>query len=135
MAIKKISEFVSATPTSEDKILFEHNGSGKSTALADLPIPTKVQTALNDKADESSRLRAVRRSITASQWAYDSLLYLGIHNGNPIVSIKTSSGYVVPATVPNDPMWYAAVYHVDGTRITSGTFTLEVVYLYKGIES
>ena len=36
MAIKKISEFVSATPTSEDKILFEHNGAGKSATISDV---------------------------------------------------------------------------------------------------
>lgn len=36
MAIKKISEFVAATPTSEDKILFEHNGAGKSATISDV---------------------------------------------------------------------------------------------------
>ena len=95
-----------------------------------------VQDELYNKADESSRLRAARKSVTSSQWAYDSILYLGIHSGeNSIVSIKASSGYAMPATIPNDPMWYAALYRVDGTRITSGTQTLEVTYLYKGIES
>ena len=94
-----------------------------------------VKDKLDNKADESSRLRAVRRSITSSQWAYDSVLYLGVHTGeSSIVSIKTSYGYAVPVTVPDDPMWYAALYRVDGTRITSGTHTLEVTYIYKGIE-
>lgn len=82
----------------------------------------------------SSRLRAVRRSVTSSQWACDSVLYLGIHGGNSIVSINTSYGYAVPVTVPDDPMWYAALYRVDGTRITLGTHTLEIIYVYKGIE-
>lgn len=36
MAIRKISEFVSAVPTSEDKILFEHNGSGKSCSIGEV---------------------------------------------------------------------------------------------------
>ena len=49
MAIKAISQFDAATPTSNDKILFEQNGEGKSTALADLPISTKAQAALNTK--------------------------------------------------------------------------------------
>lgn len=49
MAIKTISQFDAATPTSNDKILFEQNGEGKSTALADLPISTKAQAALNTK--------------------------------------------------------------------------------------
>lgn len=95
-----------------------------------------VQDKLDSKADESSRLRAIKRSITSSQWAYDSLLYLGIHrSGTSIVSIENSSGYAVPAVVPDDPMWYAALFKVDGTRFTSGTHTLEVTYLHKGIES
>lgn len=35
MAIKKISEFVSASPTSSDKILFEQNNKGKSCSIED----------------------------------------------------------------------------------------------------
>ena len=56
MAIKTISQFDAATPTSNDKILFEQNGEGKSTALADLPIPTKTQTALDKKVNISDVL-------------------------------------------------------------------------------
>lgn len=36
MAIKKISEFTSGTPTASDKILFEQGGSGKSAKVEDL---------------------------------------------------------------------------------------------------
>ena len=94
-----------------------------------------IKDKLDSKADESSRLRAIKESITSSQWAYDSVLYLGVHSGeNAIVSIETSYGYAVPVTVPDYPMWYAALYRVDGTRITTGTYTLEVTYIYKGIE-
>ena len=35
MAIKTISQFDAATPTSSDKILFEQNGEGKSTTIRD----------------------------------------------------------------------------------------------------
>ena len=35
MAIKTISQFDAATPTSNDKILFEQNGEGKSTTIGD----------------------------------------------------------------------------------------------------
>lgn len=38
MAIKKISEFPSGTPTSADKILFEQDGAGKSANISDLGI-------------------------------------------------------------------------------------------------
>ena len=36
MAIRKISEFVAGVPTGEDKILFEHNESGKSATISDV---------------------------------------------------------------------------------------------------
>ena len=51
MAIKAISQFDAATPASNDKILFEQNGEGKSTTLADLPVSTKTQAALNTKVN------------------------------------------------------------------------------------
>ena len=56
MAIKAISQFDAATPTSSDKILFEQNGEGKSTALADLPISTKTQAALDTKINKTDSL-------------------------------------------------------------------------------
>ena len=56
MAIKTISQFDAATPTSNDKILFEQNGEGKSTTLADLPISTKTQAALNTKVNTADVL-------------------------------------------------------------------------------
>ena len=118
------------------RFLVENGGTGKSAKLADLPISTKVQKALDGKANESSRLRAIKKSITSSTWAYDSVLYLGLNNDLPIVSIKVSDGiYAIPTTVPNDPMWYVNLYYVLGTKITSGTYTLEVTYLFNGVES
>lgn len=56
MAIKTISQFEAATPTSNDKILFEQNGEGKSAILEDLPISTKTQTALDAKVNISNVL-------------------------------------------------------------------------------
>ena len=47
--VNKISDFPSVTPASSDKILIEQGGEGKSASLADLPIPTKVQSALDKK--------------------------------------------------------------------------------------
>lgn len=56
MAIKAISQFDAATPTSNDKILFEQNGEGKSTTLASLPISTKAQAALDAKVNTANVL-------------------------------------------------------------------------------
>lgn len=56
MAIKTISQFDAATPASNDKILFEQNGEGKSATLAELPISTKTQTALDTKVNTANVL-------------------------------------------------------------------------------
>ena len=56
MAIKTISQFDAATPASNDKILFEQNGEGKSTTLADLPVSTKTQAALDAKVNTANVL-------------------------------------------------------------------------------
>lgn len=42
MTIKKISEFVAGTPTSEDKILFEQNGKRKSATISDVGRATGI---------------------------------------------------------------------------------------------
>ena len=42
MAIKAISQFDAATPTSNDKILFEQNGEGKSATFGDVSEVMKV---------------------------------------------------------------------------------------------
>ena len=47
MAIKTISQFDAATPASNDKILFEQNGEGKSANIGDLTNAQIYQTRLD----------------------------------------------------------------------------------------
>ena len=54
--VNKISDFPSVTPASSDKILIEQGGNGKSATLADLPIPTKVQSGLDTKINYTDSL-------------------------------------------------------------------------------
>ena len=54
--VNKISDFPSVTPASSDKILIEQGGEGKSATLADLPIPTSVQSKLDTKVSYSDSL-------------------------------------------------------------------------------
>ena len=80
MAIKKISEFVSATPTSEDKILFEHNKSGKSATISDVG-------------------KAMGLSTVATSGSYNDL------SNKPAIPTKTSqltndSGFVTGSYLP-----------------------------------
>ena len=46
MAIKTISQFDAAAPASNDKILFEQNGEGKSTTIKNLTLAQIYQTRL-----------------------------------------------------------------------------------------
>ena len=54
--VNKISDFPNVTPASSDKILIEQGGEGKNTTLADLPIPTKVQSSLDTKINKTDSL-------------------------------------------------------------------------------
>ena len=54
--VNKISDFPSVTPASSDKILIEQGGEGKSATLADLPISTKTQSALDKKINKTDSL-------------------------------------------------------------------------------
>ena len=47
MAIKTISQFDAATPASNDKILFEQNGEGKSANIGDLTNAQIYQTRMD----------------------------------------------------------------------------------------
>ena len=64
MAIKTISQFDAATPTSDDKILFEQNGEGKSATLADLPVSTKTQATIQSAL--SSQLDVLNTKVNTS---------------------------------------------------------------------
>ena len=94
MAIKKISEFVSATPTSEDKILFEHNGAGKSATFSDVG-------------------KAMGLSTVATSGSYTDL------SNKPTIPTKTSqltndSGFITSLVASNSPIW------VQGGSVAGG---------------
>lgn len=80
MAIRKISEFVSGVPTSEDKILYEHNESGKSATIRDVG-------------------RALGLSTVATSGSYTDL------SNKPTIPTKTSqltndSGFITGSYLP-----------------------------------
>lgn len=102
MAIKKISEFTSGTPTASDKILFEQNGTGKSTNFADIPIPTKVQTALDDLQNKTNIIDVV----------LDGISY---RRANKKIYISTSAWAHVPLQIPSPILQ-------DGERVFSAYF-------------
>ncbi len=94
MAIRKISEFVAGVPTSEDKILFEHNKSGKSATISD------VRSAMG-------------LSTVATSGSYTDL------SNKPTIPTKTSqltndSGFITSLVASNSPIW------VQGGSVAGG---------------
>ena len=71
MAIKKISEFVSGTPASDSKILFEQNEKGKSCTIGDAVNTCTLtyeeimdsSTDLTNKVASASALKSLRNNL------------------------------------------------------------------------
>lgn len=98
MAIKKISEFVSATPTSEDKILFEHNGAGKSATISD------VRSAMG-------------LSTVATSGNYNDL-----SNKPSLATVATSGSYTDLSNKPTIPNVRVGFYISDLNQATTSGF-------------
>ena len=103
MAIKAISQFDAATPTSNDKILFEQNGEGKSATLAELPIPTKVQGKLDTKVNTSNVLTLeeiqattdLAGKVASAKALHDSLSMFGYHDAGSSLSFKVPANFML----------------------------------------
>ena len=103
--VNKISDFPNATPASSDKILIEQGGEGKSATLADLPIPTKVQSGLDTKINYT-----------------DSLTYEQIMASTDLTNkVASASAVKESSIVPN----YSASNRIAVTELTTvgGTWT------------
>lgn len=75
MAIKTISQFDAATPTSKDKILFEQNGEGKSATIGDAVNTCSLSyeeimasTDLSGKVASAESLKVVENSLGAFKY-------------------------------------------------------------------
>lgn len=75
MAIKKISEFTSATPTASDKILFEQSGAGKNTTIGNAVNTCSLSyeeimasTDLSGKVASASAVKNVRDLLETKVW-------------------------------------------------------------------
>ena len=89
--VNKISDFPSVTPASSDKILIEQGGEGKSATLADLPIPTKVQSSLDTKINKTDAL--TYEEIMASNPPVD--LNLAVAKASAVKDISETKTYNV----------------------------------------
>ena len=157
MAIKAISQFDAATPTSNDKILFEQNGEGKSATLAELPIPTKTQTALDAKVNKTDSLtyeeimastdlagkiasagalkKAAIRETLYMNMTVDSAgnIYFGDISTatNMILSIVSPQKYTFELALYSDgSRYYAKVFRADGTLAAGETVANVYVHYF-----
>lgn len=149
MAIKTISQFDAATPASNDKILFEQNGEGKSATLAELPIPTKTQTALDAKVNKTDSLTyeeilattdlsgkvasagALKKIIIKERHFTNSTtdsagnIYIGMDTTNYFVlSAATSQQYICNIAIYGDgSKYYVKVFDSNGALASGVTIT------------
>ena len=116
MAIKAISQFDAATPTSNDKILFEQNGEGKSTTignavntcsltLEEIQAPTDL-TGKIASADALKKIIIKERHF--SNYAADSA-------GNIYIEMNTTNYFVLSAVTSQQYICNIAIYG-DGSK-------------------
>ena len=113
--VNKISDFPNVTPASSDKILIEQGGDGKSATLADLPIPTKVQSGLDTKINKTDSLTyeeimattdLTNKVASASALKDGSLKFYNatksvtLDNGNKIIAYDIPSGITPLLIIP-----------------------------------
>ena len=89
MAIKAISQFDAATPTSNDKILFEQNGDGKSTTIGNA-----VNTCSLTLEEIKSITNLSGKIASASALKEVATLDLLWTNANPTSSFSTQELYM-----------------------------------------
>ena len=63
MARKKISEFNRVVPNSEDRIIIEQNGMGRSAALSSLPVSDPTMEALNDVRKDITKVYKFKGTV------------------------------------------------------------------------
>ena len=60
MALRAIKDFPKATPSTEDLILIEQQGGGRSVSLKELPVSTPVEKKISDvKKDLNDKISAL----------------------------------------------------------------------------
>ena len=105
--VNKISDFPNVTPASSDKILIEQGGAGKSATLADLPIPTSVQSKLDTKVNYT-----------------DSLSYEEIMATNPVPDLTNKVASASALKTVDDKLQRAKDFYLYPDQTTL-TYTLE----------
>lgn len=143
MAIKKISEFTSATPTASDMILFEQSGAGKSTKISNAVNTCSLTleeiqatTDLTGKIASASALKDFVKHKTVSVTTNQNGSALIDMSPDYIIIISAfslSAGYKLVPVVSNNT-WYVNAYDTTGTTmstITNKTLTVEVYYISK----
>ena len=116
MAIKAISQFDAATPTSNDKILFEQNGEGKSTTIGNAvntcSLTLEEIQATTDLTGKIASADALKKIIIKerhfSNYATDSA-------GNIYIEMNTTNYFVLSAVTSQQYICNIAIYG-DGSK-------------------
>ena len=99
MAIKTISQFDAATPTSNDKILFEQNGEGKSASIEDVGKVIGINMDLlwtNDSPTNNFDKKTISLNLSNYQMVYIVIRRSTENNNlhNSLMVKKGESGFI-----------------------------------------
>lgn len=116
MAIKTISQFEAAAPTSNDKILFEQNGEGKSATIGDAVNTCSLtyeeimaSTDLLGKVSSASALKHLKpTTIEKTHWSYPSKSFVK----------QTDCEVTIPANSIYGIRVYRSYYHVKPVTVS-----------------
>ena len=116
MALRAIKDFPKATPSTEDLILIEQQGGGRSVSLKELPVSTPVEKKISDvKKDLNDKISAL--AFEPGDTTGDAELR----------NIRTpADGFTVPANANAGDAVRAQVTQLDG-KITELKGDLEEI--------
>lgn len=129
MAIKKIGEFTSGTPTASDKILIEQNGAGKSTTVENLGKAIGINTDLLwTNSSTSSYFSEQNISLDLSKYKY-----IMINFYFDTINSKLSCLYLLSKT--NKTIRISNIYDQYGIAREIKSITDSIVSFGSGIET
>lgn len=128
MAIKKISEFTSGTPTASDKILFEQSGAGKSATVGDVGKAIGINMDLLwTNASPTSTFASQSQSIDLSKYKFVYIIFRQFtSNSNYIGFLVKVDGSTNLISVGDDAFAYRLItVNTSGVTYTDASYCTE----------
>ena len=136
MAIRKISEFVAGTPTSDSKILFEQNEKGKSCSIGDAVntcslsyeeiMATNPEPDLSGKVASAEAVKSIGLRNRTGQFRINT-----VANSGKLITADT----ILDGTLPhgNVTLFWASSASSTSSHITTFYYDGNNLYVYSNV--